>query len=169
MSTLCCTKKLLALTGLKPEPKSQFEDEADDWHANVVWVERKKLVLFCSNQTLFCCISPPVLKAQIQSIVPLFLSSLRYQMQYQGFMESDIAYAIGRHKAMGVGRTNNRSVLGSMNDYVFHLGYRIREDGGLAACNLGEVVQYLNQIPQAGRTFYNAISAFKKRLIRGGV
>jgi len=167
MSTLRCTKKLLALTGIKPEPKSNPADGSDDWHANLVWVERKKLVLFCSNLTLFCCVSPPVLKAQIQSIVPLFLSSLQYQMRYEGFTSYDIDYAIAKYESMGVGRTNNRSVLGSMNDYVFHLGYRIWDDGGLAECNLGEVVQYLNRIPQVGRDFHNAIGAFKRSLIRG--
>ena len=152
---------------MKPEPGSSPDDGSDDWHANLVWVERKKLVLFCSNRTLFCCVSPPVLKAQIQSIVPLFLSSLRYQMQHEGFTSYDIAYAIAKYESMGVGRTNNRSVLGSMNDYVFHLGYRIYGDGGLAKCNLGEVVQYLNKIPQVSRDFRNAIRTFKKSLIRG--
>jgi hypothetical protein len=167
MSTLRCTKKLLALVGVKPEPESNHDVGSDDWHANLVWVERKKLVLFCSNRTLFCCVSPPVLKAQIQSIVPLFLSSLGSQMQYEGFAENDIAHVIAKYESMGVGRTNNRSVVGSMNDYVFHLDYRIYTDGGLAACNLGEVVQFLNQIPQVGREFHNGIGAFKRSLIRG--
>lgn len=167
MSRLRCTKKLLALTGIKPKPEPNFDTESDDWHANLVWVERKKLVLFCSNQTLFCCVSPPVLKVQIQSIVPLFLESLRYQMQCEGFTSYDIAYAIAKYESMDVGRTNNRSVLGSLNDYVLHLGYRIHSDGGLANCNLGEVVKLLNQIPQVGREFHNGIGAFKRSLIRG--
>ena len=119
MATLRCTKKLLAQVGVKPAPVEEFGD--DDWHANLVWVERKKHVLFCSDQTLFCCVTPPVHKSEIQSLNELFLSTLGWAMQRAGFTDQMVRRFLSKHESMMTTTTRNRSVLGSMNDYVYHL------------------------------------------------
>jgi hypothetical protein len=68
---------------------------------------------------------------------------------------------------MKIAKTNSRSVLGSMTDYVFHLKYWIEAYGGLASCDLGAVMHRLNEIPQVQREFFNALQAFQRSMIRG--
>jgi hypothetical protein len=44
------------------------------------------------------------------------------------------------------GKTNNRSVLGSMNDLIFHIKYRISADGGILNADINRANQFINHI-----------------------
>ena len=165
MPALRCTKKLLTQLGERHPPA--IEDEGDDWHANLIWVERKKLVLFCSTSTLFCCVTPPVGKSEMQALNRIFLSALQHTLQVEGFPDDDIAHCCSVYQFMSITKTNDRSILGAMTDYTFHLKCWIDRYGGLARCDLGRVMHHLNEIPQAKHDFYNSLEAFKQSLIRG--
>ncbi len=85
-------------------------------------------------------------------------------MQHHGYSSGTIAeYILGLHP-IEIGRSNNRSVLGSMNDYVFHLKFLIERSGGLVYSDLGATTQSLNQIPQVKRSFFNAAEAFDQSI-----
>jgi len=165
MPALRCTQKLLAQLGERHPPA--LVDEGDDWHANLIWVERKKLVLFCSTSTLLCCVSPPVTKSEIQALNRIFLSALQHTLQYEGFPDNDVEHCCSLYQSMPITKTNDRSILGTMTDCKFHLTHWINRYGGLAKCNLGKVIHHLNEMPQVKRNFYNSLEAFKQSLIRG--
>lgn len=165
MPALRCTQKLLTQLGVKHPPA--LEDEEDDWHANLIWVERKKLVLFCSTSTLLCCVSPPVAKSEMQALNRIFLSALQHTLQYEGFPDNDVKHCCSLYQSMPITKTNGRSTLGTMTNYTFHLTNWIARYGGLARCNLVQVTHHLNEMPQIKRDFYNSLEAFKKSLIRG--
>jgi len=46
-----------------------------------------------------------------------------------------------------IAKTNNRSVLGSMNDLTFQLKYQIAYEGGLLNINFAKLNHDLNRIP----------------------
>lgn len=46
-----------------------------------------------------------------------------------------------------IAKTNNRSVLGSMNDLTFQLKYQIADEGGLLNANITKLNHDLNRIP----------------------
>jgi len=46
-----------------------------------------------------------------------------------------------------IAKTNNRSVLGSMNDLTFQLKYQIADEGGLLNTNITQLNHDLNRIP----------------------
>lgn len=165
MPTIRCTRKLLAEAGVSRAPA--LEDHRDDWHANLVWVDRKKIVLFCSTETLYCCPTSPCSRREIRDLHSLFLSALETAMAADGFSRTTIDYCVAKHSAMNIGTTNNRSVLGSMIDYAFHLKHYIECDGGVEQYSPGETARRLNYIPQVQREFFNAKEAFQKRLIHG--
>jgi len=162
MAVLRCTKKLLTQVGLKQVP--EIDSTIEDWHANLIWIERKKAVLFCSDSTLFCCLAPAVRKAQIQTLGDLFISTLTQSMAYEGYSNDLISRYVSRFEAIEITRTNNRSVLGSMNDYVFHLEYWMDRYGGVVDANVGAVEHQLNIIPQVKREFFNSLEAFDERV-----
>ena len=165
MAAFCCTKKLLDQLGVK-SPR-ELEPHADDWHVNLIWVERKKLLFFCSSSTLFCCVTPPVFKSEIRSLNTIFLSALEGAMRFGQFSEYNIDHCLSKYESMEIAKTNNRSVLGSMTDYVFHLKYWIEVYGGLTSCDVAAIAHRLNKIPQVQREFFNALEAFHRRLVRG--
>ncbi len=165
MPTLRCTRKLLTEVGLKRAP--EYADHPDDWHANLVWVDRKKILLFCSTETLYCCLTPACSRADIRNLQSLFLPALAAAMDADGFSRTTIEYCLAKHSEMDIGATNNRSVLGSMTDYAFHLKHYVFSDGGLHNYDPGEIARRLNYIPQVQRHFFNAKEAFQRRLIHG--
>ena len=109
MPALRCTQKLLAQLGVRHPPA--IEDEGDDWHANLIWVEGKKLVLFCSTSTLFCCVTPPVAKSEMQALNRLFLLALQHTLQHEGFPDEDIAHCCSLYQSMPITKTTDRSIL----------------------------------------------------------
>jgi len=165
MPALRCTHKLLTQLGTRNPP--DIEDEGDDWHANLIWIERKKLVLFCSTRTLLCCVTPPVTKSEIQALNRLFLLALQHTLQHEGFSHGDIAHCCSLYQSMPIAKTNDRSILGTMNDYTFQLKRWVDRYDGLERCDLGRVMHHLNEMPQIKRDFYNSLEAFKQSLVRG--
>jgi len=165
MPSFRCTKKVLDQLGVKPE--ENIDSDGNDWHVNLIWVDRKKLILFCSVETLFCCVTPPVSKSEIRSLEMVFHDALEQAMRFEGFSQNSIDYSLSIFQDMSIQKTNNRSVLGSMTDYAFHLEYWIEATGGLENCDFGTAMHRLNEIPQVKRDFYNASDAFKKKLIHG--
>lgn len=155
------------LNFLGEKPLLDCGDDFRDWHANLLWIERRKFIIFCSSSTLFCCLAGPVRKSELQSLEYVFLLALDRAMRFEGFSDLDISYCHSIYESMSIARTNSRSVLGTMTDYVFHLKYLIDVHGGLATCNLDQVVHQLNYMPQVKRDFFNALQAFQRSLIRG--
>ena len=122
MTALRCTRKLLAQMG----PGATFEARSDelaesplDWYANLLWIERRKCVLFTNAGTLFGFLVPDVLKADLRRLSEVFLGHLRENLEYSGFGAGAIRTSLELYGAPHLQRATNRSVLGSMNDYAF--------------------------------------------------
>ena len=93
MPTFRCTKKLLDQFEIKT--CSAPDLGLDDWHANLLLIERRKLILFCSDLALFCCVSEPFTKNQNKTIETIFLSALETAMRYENFSNSTIDNTLG--------------------------------------------------------------------------
>jgi len=119
MLTLRCTQKLLARgleigSGVERLPTALL----GDWYANVLTRKPQHLVLCISERTLL----PVILPARDAKSLPRRLSDAVCVVLCHLGIESA---AIERERAeMGtvqVGRTASRSVLGSLNDFMFQL------------------------------------------------
>lgn len=71
--TLRCTQKLAKLLGTKASKLAEPSEPAEtsDWYANLLWIERKKCILFAHAETLFCFLVTDVRKADYSPIGPL--------------------------------------------------------------------------------------------------
>lgn len=127
-----CTKKLLSLLGrevvLTEQPPS-----GDDWYANLLWIDRRKCLLFVHADTLFPVFRTEVRAGDLRPLGPFVVRAVEDELRAEGF-PLDV---LGRldAKDIHVARTAGRSVLGSMNEMAFHLRYQIDHDGGLDACD----------------------------------
>ncbi len=90
------------------------------WHANLIHIDRRKWVLLVNDKTLFTFIMPDVSRAQIRELDKLFKSYLSCVLVDAGISEAERARILSEYDEVGFTNTNSKSVLGSMNDLVFH-------------------------------------------------
>jgi hypothetical protein len=75
MQIIHCTKKLQKEMGLKNEnlvaQKPMFS-YLGLWHANLLFIDRRKCVLFANDKTLFNFLIPDIARVQIRELATLF-------------------------------------------------------------------------------------------------
>lgn len=119
MITLRCTRKLLARglemgSGVQPPPTALL----GDWYANVLTRKSQHLVVCVSERTLL----PVILPAKDAKSLPRRLSEgVCVILGHLGIDAAAIERERAEMGAVQVGRTASRSVLGSLNDFMFQL------------------------------------------------
>jgi len=149
MSTLRCTKKLLSELKRKPIDGSQDADDFGSWHANLLRIDRRKCVLFTHDQTLFTFFVPGLTKPHFQNFDEVFRQTLFKRLLSENLPQKHIEIFLNDNRKIEITKTNNRSVLGSMNDLTFHLKYRIADEGGLSGVDISKLNHGLNRIPMS--------------------
>lgn len=169
MSLIRCTKKLLA------ELPSTVEGEAfkatilGDWHANLLRIERRKCVLFTNDETLFSVFVPMLKKTHFQNLSTVFLDYLIETLLLEGFdgiiekVKSDYANNIVYSK------TNNRSVMGSMNDIARFLPFLIERQGGIESAEPLEINRTLNRMPLIKKHCFYAVECLRQTLFPSSI
>src|SRR5699024_6872149 len=128
MPIIRCTKKLQREMGLRPEDLSMAEPESSPlnaWYANLLYIDRRKCVLFTNDRTLFNFIVPAISRAEIRNLGGVFLSHLSGALNEVGLPKAVVERIMTESLNVTYGNTSNRSVLGSMNDLAFHYKHRI--------------------------------------------
>lgn len=176
---ICCTTKLLKELGVKPTTVSGASDWGeglDIWFANLLRLDRHKCVLFTQAQTLFSFLVPGVRKADLVDFRGFFLSHLGETLGAEGLSVAALP-GIDCDSCV-VARTNNRSVLGSMNDLAVYCRCTIEAEGGLSHCDMARLQRQLNRVPLSAIGYGQAIDRLREvihsasgpsplRLVRG--
>lgn len=164
MATIKCTQKLSKMMGVSLEPPET--DSGDDWHANIFVIDRLRYVLFCSDSTRLCCLAGPVRKKDVQNLPQLLAGALVATMKYEGFDEASISYCLDKLEGATLSKTNSKSILGTINDNVWHLEVHASHAGGVAAIGTEALVEKVNHMPLNPLNWSYAISEFRKYAIR---
>lgn len=162
-----CTLKLLKEINLaKSELTDNVSQESTlgEWYANMFFIERKKCLIFTNVRTLFTFMSFGVDKAQIKNIGGLFRAGLGRVLLDEDFNGAIIQRLVDECRDMQFGKTNNKSVLGAMNDHVKSAKWMVCQDGGLAKCDFSRLMKKLNRTPFSTRRFAYAIEELGKVL-----
>lgn len=164
MMIIRCTGKLQKEMGLKKadleESDPQFQ-YLGSWHANLLHVDGKKCVLFTNNKTLFSFIAPDVSRAQIKKLNELFLGFLVAVLADEGFSETVIEKILLEYSEITYAKTNDKSVLGSMNDLAWHYKHLILDSGGIHSPAIPSIIKQLNHMPMSAIEFTYAIDALR--------
>lgn len=118
MYTLRCTQRLLrrlplALTSPRLTPTTKL----GDWYATLLFLRHQHLVLCTSERSLLTVIVP----AKNPDMLPVRLRNAAHSLFHVlQLPEPGAASEIDEMKQLVVGKTVNRSVLGSMNEIVDH-------------------------------------------------
>lgn len=139
-----CTQKLLAEV---PDRLIDPSAAGDSWHANLLRFDRRKCVLFTHDATLYSVFVPGLKKPEFDQLDEVFGQRLFKALLWDEFPQTQIERMLDAARSIRCTRSNNRSVLGSMNDIRYHVEDEVGYAGGLEGVDLADLHHRLNRIP----------------------
>ena len=119
MVTLRCTQKLLRRLDVTERPAAPTT-VLGDWYANILFSRPHQLVLCVSERSLL----PVVLLAkETQALASRLTFTAGLMLEKLGVAPSLIERELFAMRSFAYGRTQNRRVLGSLNDLMFQLSW----------------------------------------------
>jgi hypothetical protein len=112
-------------------------EPSESWFANLLWFERKKCVLFTHGTTLFSFFARGLQRAQLRRLPDLFIEMLVRELAAEGLPAETFGAPSPEHLVLA--RTNNRQVLGCMNDLTVGIEHTVHSARGLAHVDMGEL------------------------------
>ncbi|MDZ7828688.1 MAG: hypothetical protein U5K33_04080 [Halofilum sp. (in: g-proteobacteria)] len=77
----------MSLRAFGDEPAESDDSPLASWHANLIYIDRRKCVLFTNDRTLFNFVAPDVSRAEIRKLGTLFLFYLSCALNEAGLAE----------------------------------------------------------------------------------
>ncbi len=140
---------MLSELKLKPSDSIQQPSELSDWHANLLRIDRRKCVLYTHDTTLFSFFVLELKKPDFENFREIFRQNLFKSLMAENLHQKHIELFLDDIQKIEISKTNNRSVLGSMNDLTFQLKYQIADEGGIEIADITKLVHGLNRIPMS--------------------
>ena len=168
MAIIRCTAKLLADLKITLSDESSHPSTWCDWHANLLRIEKKKYILFTNTSTLYSFLLPSNKKAISGNLNQAFRLGLLNNLLADEFTMSEVEDVLKKHQHIEFAKTNNRSVLGSMNDLAFQIETMTYIRGGLDYYDLNEINRQLNRMPMKGIKYELAVDVLQKLLAGSG-
>lgn len=142
MLTVRCTAKLLRRLRVSPGPSpATSTGRLGDWYATILPFRPAHLILLVNEPTRLAAVLPARELATLPTRIPEAIAKVLREL---GASADTIGSERREMTEIQFGRTASRSVLGTMNDYVFLMQWRMARE---VASNLLEVAMDLNHTP----------------------
>jgi hypothetical protein len=164
MALIRCTTKLLDELGAKPTNVPDQPTSLNDWHANLLWLNRHKCVLFTNDRTLYSFLMRWRKTPRSVSFLERFRLDLFKSLMNEGLAEAQVEYVLREHAQVTITKTNSRSVLGSMNDLAFQIKSLIHMNEELTDADLSGISRQLNRTPMSAIKYKTGIDELKRML-----
>jgi len=149
MPVIRCTQKLLKEMGVNT---SSLKDSnlsgavLGDWYANMIKISRSKCILFVNERTLFSFLVLKAPRAKLSNLKNVFINNLKQTLIHEDIDEQVIKNIIDQYLNIEYCKTNNRSILGSMNNIAFMYEQLILLRGGIKECNIQGIIHSINEV-----------------------
>jgi hypothetical protein len=124
--------------------------------------------MFTHDMTLFTLFSAGLKRTEFDHIDFVFGEVLFKTMRLFDFEQLQIERMLDWSQNNTYTKTNNRSVLGSMNDIAFQIEHAILSNGGLAYTNPDELRTRINKIPFKAIGYQYPRDCLRELLAGGG-
>jgi len=131
------------------------------WHANLIYIDRKKCILFTNDKTLFNFIVPGVRRAQIKDLAGLFRGYLECVLADEDINSAIIENILREYCEIEYSATDSKKIFGSMNDLAYHCKVRISYEGGIHSHKVPEIIKQLNRMPMGTIKYKYPIESLK--------
>lgn len=117
MVVLRCTQKLLVrLKQVGDLPPVESTTRLGDWYGNILLIGRRQHLLFISERSRLPVVLPI---RELQRLATVFPNAVCERLAIVGVAAPDIADERMRMSELAFGRTRNRNLLGTLNDFAF--------------------------------------------------
>jgi hypothetical protein len=117
MLVLRCTQKLLARLKQRDSlPGIESTTRLGDWYGNILQLGRRQCLIFISERSRLPVVIPIGEGRRLASVFPDAVCDV---LGHVGVAADDIADERSRMSDIAFGRTRNRSLLGTLNDFTF--------------------------------------------------
>lgn len=159
-----CTQKLFKELKTEPVEKQSRASFINDWHANLIRIDRRKCVLLTNDSSLYTIVIPGLRKRDFENFAELVAHSLFKNFLAEGLDQKSLELILSEVKEIKYTKTSSRTVLGSMNDLAYHVRYWIEISGGLSSIDIYEVNRKLNRIPMGALQYSYSCEKLKNLL-----
>jgi len=162
---LRCTQKFLNFIGVAKKDVSVIPADAEqalhDWHAHLFYLNRQKHVIFSHSVSLFSVVAFNVFKKDVADLKSFFTKNLARCLYYEEFKADEINRMVSAIKEIDLSLTNNRRVLGSMNDLIwqYKCGIDLHQP---TESELPEFQRRLNETPMSMLKYKYPIDRFRE-------
>ena len=160
-----CTRKLLREMSIRDEDLDSGHATGlfEDWHANLVRIDRRKCLLLTDSRTLFVFLVPGILHRDLLAFGDLLSAHCSETLRSHGIAPKNVP-ALASGEPVRFAKTNDRRVIGSMNDYAFQFKVHIEHEGGIEHCNISSLNHKINETPMGTLSYDSAIRAVRSEL-----
>jgi len=117
MVVLRCTQRLLVrLKQAGDVPPAESTTRLGDWYGNILRIGRRQHLLFISELSRLPVVLPTTESKRLGTVFP---DAVCERLAIVGVTAEDIADERARMSEIAFGRTRNRSLLGTLNDFAF--------------------------------------------------
>ena len=131
-------------------------------HANLIYIDRRKCLLFVNDRTLFNFIVPDVTRPHLRDIPNLFLVWFSCVISAEGFPDEVNKKILSEYEDLRVAQSSSRRVLGSANDLAFHYKYNILEAGVVHSWRIPDIISQMNRMPMSCLRFNYPIEELRR-------
>lgn len=117
-----CTKKMLDELKMKPEPV-QEEETLYGWHANVMTVQRKKMVVLVHDMSRFPVILFGVKAKDFANLSTRLAEAISVTFRTEGIAEDVVAKFVEDAQIMTITKTRNRTTVARLNKICEDIPY----------------------------------------------
>ena len=137
------------------------ESYLGSWHANLIYIDGKKCLLFVNDKTLFNFIVPDIPRAQIRELSNIFKVTLECVLSDEDTPERVKAQIMSEYELIQYANTRSKSILGSMNELAFYYKYYIQSEGGVHSYAVPGIIKKLNRVRMGTLEYVSPIKALK--------
>ena len=120
---------------------THFTGEAhplDEWYAHLFYISRRKYAMFMNAKTRFSFVEADVTRERLKSLEDIFRKGLSRALYEEDYPADTIKMFNDRIGTLQLALTTDRSVLGSMNQFIMDFSYMYtREDRKYDDAELG--------------------------------
>lgn len=132
-----CTKKALDMLNIddsrlvSPEGFDQYPESLFGWHANIVTINRRKVLVLMNNETRFPVVINRLLKKDLANLEALILEAIRAALRMEGISNHIIEKYLSLSNEISFSKTASRSMIAKLNNTIYEVEcweYFIDED-----------------------------------------
>jgi hypothetical protein len=148
MVVLRCTQQLLhRLKRFDDEPAVTSTTRLGDWYGNIIRMGNRHVLLFISERSRLPVLIPIRQANKLGTVLPDAVSEM---LAWIRIPEEVLIEERQQMSEVGFGRTNSRSLLGTMNDFSFGVRVHFMTSRGESLENIGKAIAETPIMPLKG-------------------